>query len=69
MIRLFRFALVGIALDKKLIASKEEKMVSFFPEYEIKNLSAEKRNYRALISVSSRRTAGFSSGVVCRSCG
>jgi CubicO group peptidase (beta-lactamase class C family) len=36
-------ALVGIALDKKLIASKEEKVVSFFPEYAIKNLSAEKR--------------------------
>ena len=35
--------LVGIALEKKLIASKEEKVVSFFPEYEIKNLSAEKR--------------------------
>ena len=36
-------ALVGIALDKKLIASKEETVVSFFPEYEIKNLSTEKR--------------------------
>ena len=36
-------ALVGIALDKKLIASREEKVVPFFPEYEIKNLSAEKR--------------------------
>jgi CubicO group peptidase (beta-lactamase class C family) len=36
-------ALVGIALERKLIASKEEKMVSFFPEYEVKNLSAEKR--------------------------
>lgn len=36
-------ALVGIALDKKLIKSKEEKVVPFFPEYEIKNLSAEKR--------------------------
>jgi CubicO group peptidase (beta-lactamase class C family) len=36
-------ALVGIALDKKLITSKEEKVVPFFPEYEIKNLSAEKR--------------------------
>jgi CubicO group peptidase (beta-lactamase class C family) len=36
-------ALVGIALDKKLIASKAEKVVSFFPEYQIKNLSAEKR--------------------------
>ncbi len=36
-------ALVGIALDKKLIASKEEKVVPFFPEYEIKNGSAEKR--------------------------
>lgn len=36
-------ALVGIALDKKLIANKEDKVVSFFPEYEIKNLSAEKR--------------------------
>ena len=35
-------ALVGIALDKKLIASKEESVVPFFPEYEIKNLSAEK---------------------------
>jgi CubicO group peptidase (beta-lactamase class C family) len=36
-------ALVGIALDKKLITSKEENVVPFFPEYEIKNLSAEKR--------------------------
>ena len=36
-------ALVGIALDKKLISSKEEKVVPFFPEYQIKNLSAEKR--------------------------
>ncbi|MCI0536522.1 MAG: beta-lactamase family protein [Verrucomicrobiales bacterium] len=36
-------ALVGIALDRKLIASKEEKVVSFFPEHEIKNPSAEKR--------------------------
>ena len=36
-------ALVGIALDKKLIASKDEKVVALFPEYEIKNLSEEKR--------------------------
>src|SRR6185436_15781892 len=36
-------ALVGIALDKKLITSKAEKVVPFFPEYELKNLSAEKR--------------------------
>ena len=36
-------ALVGIALDQKLIASKEKTVVSFFPEYELKNLSAEKR--------------------------
>lgn len=35
--------LVGIALDQNLIASKEAKVISFFPEYEIKNLSAEKR--------------------------
>ncbi|MEO8426776.1 MAG: serine hydrolase [Verrucomicrobiota bacterium] len=35
--------LVGIALDKKLIASKDEKVVALFPEYEIKNLSEEKR--------------------------
>jgi CubicO group peptidase (beta-lactamase class C family) len=35
--------LVGIALDKKLIKSKEEKAVSFFPEHAIKNLSTEKR--------------------------
>lgn len=36
-------ALVGIAIEKKLIASKEERVVSFFPELEIQNLSAEKR--------------------------
>jgi CubicO group peptidase (beta-lactamase class C family) len=36
-------ALVGIALDQKLITSKEEKVVPFFREYEIKNPSAEKR--------------------------
>jgi CubicO group peptidase (beta-lactamase class C family) len=36
-------ALVGIALDRKLIASKDEKVVSFFPEYDIKNLSPEKQ--------------------------
>ena len=36
-------ALVGIALDKKLIASKAENVVRFFPEYEIKNVSTEKR--------------------------
>ena len=36
-------ALVGVALDKKLITSKEENVVPFFPEYQIKNLSAEKR--------------------------
>ena len=36
-------ALVGIALDKKLIKSKEEMVLSFFPEYELKNLSPEKR--------------------------
>ncbi|MDB6036696.1 MAG: hypothetical protein JWM99_537, partial [Verrucomicrobiales bacterium] len=35
--------LVGIALDKKLIRSKEEPVISFFPEYQIKNLSTEKR--------------------------
>jgi CubicO group peptidase (beta-lactamase class C family) len=35
--------LVGIALDKKLIASKEASAISFFPAYEIKNLSPEKR--------------------------
>jgi CubicO group peptidase (beta-lactamase class C family) len=35
--------LVGIALDKKLIASKEENIVKFFPEYQIQNLSTEKR--------------------------
>jgi CubicO group peptidase (beta-lactamase class C family) len=36
-------ALVGIAIDKKLIKNKEERVLSFFPEYEIKNLSPEKR--------------------------
>ena len=36
-------ALIGVALDKKLITSKEQKVVPFFPELEIKNLSAEKR--------------------------
>jgi len=35
--------LVGIAIDKKLIKSKDEKVLSFFPEYEVKNLSEEKR--------------------------
>jgi CubicO group peptidase (beta-lactamase class C family) len=37
-------ALVGIALDKKLLVSKEEKVVPFFSEYAIKNLSAQKRS-------------------------
>ncbi len=36
-------ALVGIALDKKLIPSKTENVVPFFSEYEIRNLSVEKR--------------------------
>ena len=36
-------ALVGIALDKKLIKSKDEAVLSFFPEYQIKNVSPEKR--------------------------
>jgi CubicO group peptidase (beta-lactamase class C family) len=35
--------LVGIAVEKKLIASKEATMVSFFPQDKIKNLSNEKR--------------------------
>lgn len=35
--------LVGIALDQKLLTSKEQKVVSFFPEYQIKNLSQDKQ--------------------------
>lgn len=34
--------LVGTAIDRKLIASKDEKVISFFPEYEIRNLTAGK---------------------------
>jgi len=40
----FVSALVGIALDQKLIKSRTEKVLSFFPEYEIKNLSSEKQS-------------------------
>jgi CubicO group peptidase (beta-lactamase class C family) len=36
--------LVGIALDQQLIKSRNEKVLSFFPEYEIKNASSEKRS-------------------------
>ncbi len=35
-------ALAGIALDQKLLKSKDEKVLSFFPEYEIRNPSPEK---------------------------
>lgn len=35
--------LVGIALETKMIGSKDESVVSFFPEYDILNLTAEKR--------------------------
>jgi len=35
--------LVGIALDKKLITSQDAKVLPFFPEYEIKNFTADKR--------------------------
>lgn len=35
-------ALVGIAIDKKLIRSKSEKVVSFFPEYRLQNPSPHK---------------------------
>ncbi len=52
-------ALVGIALDKKLIASKAEKVLPFFPEYEIKNLSAEKR------AISLEHLLACNSGLAC----
>jgi len=37
-------ALLGIASGKGLLGSVDEKMVDFFPEYEIKNLSEDKKN-------------------------
>lgn len=39
----FISALVGIAIDKKLIKSKDETVLSFFPEHEVKNPSEEKK--------------------------
>jgi CubicO group peptidase (beta-lactamase class C family) len=39
----FISALVGIAIDKGLIKSKNETVVSFFPEYNLKNLTEDKK--------------------------
>lgn len=38
----FYSALVGIAIDKKMIKSKNEPVMDFFPEYNLKNPSPEK---------------------------
>jgi CubicO group peptidase (beta-lactamase class C family) len=37
-------ALMGIAIDEGYIESVNEKMVDYFPEYEIENLTGEKQN-------------------------
>ncbi|MFC2104899.1 serine hydrolase domain-containing protein [Bacteroidota bacterium] len=37
-------ALIGIAIDQNYITDVNEKMVSFFPNYNIENLSTEKQN-------------------------
>lgn len=39
----FVSALIGIAIDKGVIKSKDETVLSFFPEYDVKNLSEDKR--------------------------
>jgi CubicO group peptidase (beta-lactamase class C family) len=38
----FYSALVGIAIDRKIIKSKDQSVLSFFPEYNLKNPSPEK---------------------------
>lgn len=37
-------AMIGIALDRGLIGSVEEKMIDFFPEHDFQNLSPDKEN-------------------------
>jgi CubicO group peptidase (beta-lactamase class C family) len=39
----FVSALTGIAIDKGLIKSKDDKVLSFFPEYQLKNMSPLKK--------------------------
>jgi CubicO group peptidase (beta-lactamase class C family) len=40
----FVSALIGIAISKGLIKSKNEKVISFFPEYQLNNLTEDKKN-------------------------
>ena len=39
----FESALVGVAIDKGIIKSKHERVLSFFPEYDLQNLSEDKK--------------------------